>query len=82
MTNLFQAVVEFKVNRMVFPSSQSVYGNTQKIFGEKTVHEDDYCGPQHQSFTYAVMKLLNEFMAQKYISKHNISIACTIWSAQ
>ena len=23
------------------------------------------------------MKLLNEFMAQKYISMHNVSIACT-----
>ena len=32
---------------------------------------------QHQLFTYAVMKLLNEFMAQKYMALHNISIACT-----
>ena len=77
MTNLFQAVVDYKIKRMIFPSSESVYGTSQKIYGDKTVHEDDYCGLQHQSFTYAVMKLLNEFMAQKFIKKHNVSIACT-----
>ena len=77
VANLFEAVIKYNVNRLIFPSSQSVYGNTQNIFGNKPVHEDDYCGLQHQSFTYAVMKLLNEFMAQKYIAKHGISIACT-----
>ena len=77
MTNLFQAVADYKIKRMVFPSSESVYGTSQKIYGDKPVHEDDYCGLQHQLFTYAVMKLLNEFMAQKFIQKHEISIACT-----
>ena len=62
---------------MVFPSSQSVYGTTSKLFDDQPVKEDDYCGLQHQLFTYAVMKLLNEFMAQKYMALHNISIACT-----
>ena len=59
------------------PSSMSVYGNTQSIYGDKPVHEDDYCGQQHQSFTYAIMKILNEFMAQKYNRKHNVSIITT-----
>ena len=77
MTNLFQAVLDYKINRMVFPSSQSVYGTTSKLFDDQPVKEDDYCGLQHQLFTYAVMKLLNEFMAQKYMALHNISIACT-----
>ena len=77
MTNLFETVVNYNIKRMIFPSSESVYGNSQTIYGNKAVHEDDYCGLQHQSFTYAVMKLLNEFMAQKFIKKHNISIACT-----
>ena len=77
MTNLFQAVLDYKINRMVFPSSQSVYGTTSKLFDDHPVKEDDYCGLQHQLFTYAVMKLLNEFMAQKYVSMHNVSIACT-----
>ena len=77
MTNLFQAVMDNNIHRLIFPSSQSVYGTSSKIFDNKPIHEDDYCGLQHQLFTYAVMKLLNEFMAQKYVSMHNVSIACT-----
>ena len=77
MTNLFQAVVDNKIHRMVFPSSQSVYGTSSSVFNDQPVKEEDYCGLQHQLFTYAVMKLLNEFMAQKYMALHNISIACT-----
>ena len=53
MTNLFQAVLEYKIQRLVFPSSQSVYGTTSKLFDDKPVKEDDYCGLQHQLFTYA-----------------------------
>ena len=67
----------YNIKRMVFPSSQSVYGTTSKLFNNQPVKEDDYCGLQHQLFTYAVMKLLNEFMAKKYIDLHGISIACT-----
>ena len=77
VTNLFEAVVKYKIKRMVMPSSMSVYGNSQSIYGDKPVHEDDYCGPQHQSFTYAMMKILNEFMAQKYNNKHKVSIITT-----
>ena len=77
LANLFESVAKYKIKKMIFPSSQSVYGNTQNIYGSKAVHEDDYCGLQHQSFTYAVMKLLNEYMGKKYIAKYGISIACT-----
>ena len=77
LANLFESVAKYKIKKMIFPSSQSVYGNTQNIYGNKAVHEDDYCGLQHQSFTYAVMKLLNEYMGKKYIAKYGISIACT-----
>jgi UDP-glucose 4-epimerase len=77
MTNLFESVVDYKIKRMIMPSSMSVYGNTQNIYGDKPVHEDDYCGLQHQSFTYAVMKILNEFMAQKYNEKHGVNIVIT-----
>ena len=77
MTNLFEMISKNNVRRLIFPSSQSIYGSSQNIYGKRPVNENDYCGLQHQSFTYAVMKLLNEFMAQKYMQKHNISIACT-----
>ena len=77
MTNLFQSVVDFKLQRLVFPSSQSVYGTSSEIYNNKPIKEDDYCGLQHQLFTYAVMKLLNEFMAKKYVLANDVSIACT-----
>jgi nucleoside-diphosphate-sugar epimerase len=77
MTNLFQAVVDFNLNRLVFPSSESIYGTSSKVYDDKPVKEDDYCGLQHHLFTYAVMKLLNEFMAQKYVTTKGASIACT-----
>ena len=77
MTNLFECAANNKISRLIFPSSESVYGTTQKIYGERAVNEDDYCGLQHHLFTYAVMKLLNEFMAQKYVKTREISIACT-----
>ena len=77
MTNLFEAAAKNKIKRLVFPSSESVYGTSQKIYGNRPVKEDDYCGLQHHHFTYAMMKLLNEFMAQKYVMTHGISIACT-----
>jgi nucleoside-diphosphate-sugar epimerase len=77
MTNIFESTAKNKIQRLVFPSSESVYGTSQKIYGNRPVKEDDYCGLQHHQFTYAVMKLLNEFMAQKYVKAHGISIACT-----
>src|ERR1039458_2521562 len=33
-------------------------------------------GKKDHFFTYGVMKILNEFMAQKYVEKHRISLAC------
>ena len=77
MTNLFQSVADFKLQRLIFPSSESVYGTSSKIYNYKPVTEDDFCGLQHHMFTYAVMKLLNEFMARKYVTMEKISIACT-----
>ena len=43
MTNLFQATVDFKLNRLVFPSSESVYGTSSDIYNNRPVKEDDYC---------------------------------------
>ena len=39
--------------------------------------ENDYSGINNHFYTYGVMKLLNEFMAEKYIKKHGCSIAYT-----
>jgi nucleoside-diphosphate-sugar epimerase len=70
-------VVKHNIRRLVFASSETVYGEKQSIFGQRAVTEEDYTGINNHFFTYGVMKLLNEFMAEKYIRKHGCSIAYT-----
>jgi nucleoside-diphosphate-sugar epimerase len=77
MVNMFEVVARHKLARLVFTSSETVFGASQKAFGDRPVVEDDYCGPNDHFFTYGVMKILDEFMAQKYVAKHGVSIACT-----
>jgi len=76
MVNLFEAAVNQRLARLVFTSSETVYGASQRPYGERPIQESDYCAPQDHFFTYGVMKILNEFMAQKYVQKHDISMAC------
>jgi UDP-glucose 4-epimerase len=70
-------VVKHNIRRLVFASSETVYGERQSIFGQRAVTEEDYTGINNHFFTYGVMKLLNEFMAEKYIQKHGCSIVYT-----
>ena len=76
-TSMFEMLVKYKVKRLVFASSETVYGTKQSIYGNRPVNENDYTGIDNQYFTYGVMKLLNEFMAEKYIKKYGCSIAYT-----
>ena len=76
MINMFEAAARHKLSRLVFASSETVYGASQGVYGDRPVREEDFCAPADHFFTYGVMKLLNEFMAQKYIAKHGISLAC------
>jgi nucleoside-diphosphate-sugar epimerase len=76
MVNMFEAAVRNKLARLVFTSSETVYGAAQSVYGNRAVVEEDYCGPGDHYFTYGVMKILDEFMAQKYVAKHGVSIAC------
>ncbi|MBV9286421.1 MAG: NAD(P)-dependent oxidoreductase [Hyphomicrobiales bacterium] len=77
MVNLFEAAARHKLARLVFTSSETVFGASQKVYGDRPVVEDDYCRPHDHFFTYGVMKILDEFMAQKYVAKHGVSIVCT-----
>ena len=76
-TSMFDMIVKYKIRRLVFASSETVYGAHQEFFGNRAVTEDDYSGINNHFYTYGVMKLLNEFMAEKYIKKHGCSIAYT-----
>jgi len=77
MVNMFEAAARHKLSRLVFTSSETVFGASQKVYGDRPVVEDDYCGPNDHFFTYGMMKILDEFMAQKYVAKHGVSIVCT-----
>ena len=76
-TSIFEMIVKYKIRRLVFASSETVYGAHQEFFGNRAVTEEDYSGINNHFYTYGVMKLLNEFMAEKYIKKHRCSIAYT-----
>ncbi|HUK24935.1 MAG TPA: NAD(P)-dependent oxidoreductase [Terriglobales bacterium] len=77
MTNLFEAAVHRKFARLVFTSSETVYGPSQAPFGDRPVTEDDFCNPATHSFTYGVMKLLNEHMGRRYVERLGANIVCT-----
>jgi nucleoside-diphosphate-sugar epimerase len=77
MIHLFEAAARHKLARLVFTSSETVYGASQEPYGDRDVVEEDFCGPSNHHFTYGVMKVLNEFMAQKFVQRHGVSIACT-----
>ena len=76
-TSMFEMIVKYKIRRLVFASSETVYGAHQDFFGNRAVTEEDYSGINNHFYTYGVMKLLNEFMAEKYIKKYGCSIAYT-----
>ena len=76
-TSIFDMVVKHNIRRLVFASSETVYGEKQSVYGQRALTEVDFTGINNHFFTYGVMKLLNEFMAEKYIKKHGCSIAYT-----
>jgi UDP-glucose 4-epimerase len=76
MANLLEAARRQRLARLVFASSETVYGAAQDHYGEREVTEEDFCGPAQHHFTYGVMKTLNEFMAGKYSQRHGLSLVC------
>tara|TARA_B110000438_G_scaffold2140_1_gene2235 strand:+ start:120 stop:1103 length:984 start_codon:yes stop_codon:yes gene_type:complete len=76
-TSIFEKLIEKQIRRLVFVSSETVYGANQSFYGNRPIKENDFCGIDQHHFTYGVMKSLNEFMAEKYINKYNCSIAYT-----
>jgi nucleoside-diphosphate-sugar epimerase len=77
MTHMFEAALHRKLARLVFTSSETVHGPSQKPYGDRPVIEEDFCDPASHTFTYAVMKLLNEHMGRRYVERHGASIVCT-----
>lgn len=77
MINMFDMAVHHKLSRIVFASSETIYGANHFAYGDENyaVKEQDYCSLDDHFYTYGVMKMLNEFTAQKYIKNKGVSIA-------
>ena len=77
MTHMFEAAAQrLSFSRLVSTSSETVYGGSQMPYGDRPVPEDDFCDPYSHSFTYAVMKLLNEHMGRRYVERLGANIVC------
>ena len=71
MENCFEAARLCGVQRVVYASSLAVYGK-QSHYGDRPVNEDDYRhGDDNQ---YGMHKIFNEWQAQDYIDKYDMSI--------
>ena len=68
--NILEACRKFGVNRMIFASSSSVYGNNQKVPFAETDPVDNPISP------YASTKKSGELMVYTYHHLYNIKAAC------
>lgn len=72
--NIFEEACRKGVSRILFLSSESVYGRTQALYGDRPVTEDDYCAPADHILSYSLTKLLNEHLAAKYEARYGTEI--------
>ncbi|MEC9152252.1 MAG: NAD(P)-dependent oxidoreductase [Pseudomonadota bacterium] len=70
MDNCFEASRILGVKRVVYASSLAVYGK-QHHYGERPVTEEDY---SHGHDQYAMHKIFNEWQAEDYMDKYDMSI--------
>ncbi len=69
MCNAFEAARLLGVSRVVYASSEGVYG-PQGEYGDREVTEDD---PMHPQSTYAIAKQLSEILAERYTELYGMS---------
>jgi UDP-glucose 4-epimerase len=69
MSNAFEAARLMGAKRVIYASSETVYG-PQSMYGEREVTEDDQTNPTH---SYAVCKLFAEIMAAQYSTKYGMA---------
>ena len=68
MCNAFEAARLMGVKRVVYASSETVYG-PQTMYGDREVREDDQTNPTH---SYAVCKLFAEIIAGQYSQRYDM----------
>ena len=70
MCNVFEAARLLGISRVIYNSSNAVYGD-QSLYGDKEVTEDD---PVYSTYPYGITKILNEMHAAKYSEQYGINI--------
>lgn len=70
MSNCFEAAKIMGIQRVIYASSETVYG-PQAMYGKREVTEDDQTNPTH---SYAVCKKLAEIIAGDYSRQFGMSI--------
>jgi UDP-glucose 4-epimerase len=70
MSNTFEAAKIMRAERVIYASSETVYG-PQAMYGEREVTEDDQTSPVH---SYAVCKKYAEIMAAEYARQFGMSL--------
>jgi len=71
MCNAFEAARLMGANRVVYASSETVYG-PQDMYGDREVIEDDQLYPNH---SYAVCKRFAEILAAQYTEQYGMSFS-------
>lgn len=69
--NMLEAARLTGVPRVVFTSSEAVYG-PQTSYGDRPVREIDYCAPDALPLNYSLTKQLNEHLARKYAQRYGL----------
>jgi len=69
MCNAFEAARLMGANRVVYASSETVYG-PQDMYGDREVVEDDQLFPSH---SYAVCKRFAEILAEQYTRQYGMN---------
>jgi nucleoside-diphosphate-sugar epimerase len=69
MSNAFEAAKIMGADRVIYASSETVYG-PQSMYGEREVAEDDRTNPTH---SYAVCKKYAEIMANEYTQQFGMN---------
>ncbi|MCJ7605276.1 MAG: NAD(P)-dependent oxidoreductase [Dehalococcoidales bacterium] len=70
MCNSFEAARLMGINRVVYASSEGVYG-PQDEYGDRDVTEDDELHPQS---AYAIAKQLSEILAERYTGLYDLKM--------
>ena len=79
MTNILEAARDLKMQRVVYSSSASIYGQLQK--GEGGLVKEDDAVTIYPTYFYRAAKTVSEWMGNFYKEKHNVEFVALRYSS-